>query len=231
MRSKAARENFQDLLWALINYQRIPRSTIRRMRSTKAHGSIISRQLTGDCVARRWRCSACWLGRGVVAARPIGRPAGAPAADHRRRWAARSGSQVEVTITGENLDDAEELIFSDPPHHREAQARRRAASPSRIKYVVTIAADCPVGLYEARVMTRLGISSSRASPWARSPKWCRRSPNTDAGDRAGTAAEFRLQRRHRAAGGRSLRLPGQKGPAGGRRLCDARHRFQAGRRA
>src|SRR5690606_6047381 len=29
------------------------------------------------------------------------------------------------------------------------------------KYVVSIAADCPAGVYEARVMTRLGVSSSR----------------------------------------------------------------------
>lgn len=70
----------------------------------------------------------------------------------------KTGTEVEVTITGENLDDAEDLIFSDP----RITARRKldprgAAVPNR--YVVTVAS--PPGLYEARVMTRLGISTSR----------------------------------------------------------------------
>ena len=30
------------------------------------------------------------------------------------------------------------------------------------KFVVTIAADAPCGVYDARVMTRLGLSSARA---------------------------------------------------------------------
>jgi hypothetical protein len=72
----------------------------------------------------------------------------------------KAGSQVEVTISGENLDVADELIFSD---RRITAAGKLAASgmPEPNKYIVTIAADCPAGLYEARMMTRLGISSSR----------------------------------------------------------------------
>lgn len=66
----------------------------------------------------------------------------------------------EVAITGEYLDDAENLIFSDA---------RIAATPKldvnnrpiANRYVVTIAPSCSPGLYEARVMTRLGISTSR----------------------------------------------------------------------
>jgi hypothetical protein len=71
------------------------------------------------------------------------------------------GSQVEITITGENIDDAGELTFSD----RRITATRKlnaAGQPETNKYVITIAANCPVGIHEARVMTRLGISSSRA---------------------------------------------------------------------
>jgi hypothetical protein len=73
----------------------------------------------------------------------------------------KAGSQVEVTITGENIDDADELTFSD---RRITASRKRNAEgqPEPNKYMVTIAADCPVGVHEARVMTRLGISSSRA---------------------------------------------------------------------
>ncbi len=75
---------------------------------------------------------------------------------------AKVGSQVEVTISGEHIEDADELTFSD----RRITAARKlnaAGQPEpNGKYVVTIAADCPVGIHEARVMTRLGISSSRA---------------------------------------------------------------------
>lgn len=70
------------------------------------------------------------------------------------------GTKFEVTISGEHLDEVGELIFSDP---RITSSRQPDAngSPSADRYLVTIAADCPPGLYEARVMTRLGISSSR----------------------------------------------------------------------
>lgn len=70
------------------------------------------------------------------------------------------GSTVEVTIGGENLDDANELLFSDP----EISAKPKLAadgSPVPNKFEVTIASGTPVGVYEARAMTRLGISSSR----------------------------------------------------------------------
>lgn len=70
------------------------------------------------------------------------------------------GSTVEVAITGEHLDDAGDLLFSD----RRITAKRKldgAGRPVADRYVVAIASDCPPGLYEARVMTRLGISSSR----------------------------------------------------------------------
>jgi len=70
------------------------------------------------------------------------------------------GTSVEVKISGEHLDDADQLAFSDA---RITATRKlnAAGQPEPDKYMVTIAADCPTGLYEARVMTRLGISSSR----------------------------------------------------------------------
>jgi hypothetical protein len=74
---------------------------------------------------------------------------------------AKVGTQVEITISGEHIEDADELTFSD----RRITAARKlnvAGQPEPNKYVVTIAADCSVGIHEARVMTRLGISSSRA---------------------------------------------------------------------
>ncbi len=74
---------------------------------------------------------------------------------------AKVGSQVEVAISGEHIEDADELTFSDR-HISAARKLNAAGQPEPNKYVVSIAADCPVGIHEARVMTRLGISSSRA---------------------------------------------------------------------
>lgn len=70
------------------------------------------------------------------------------------------GTEVEVVIAGEHLDDAGELIFSDA---RIAAKKKldAAGNPIANRYAVSIASACPVGLYEARVSTRLGISSSR----------------------------------------------------------------------
>jgi len=66
----------------------------------------------------------------------------------------KAGTTVEVAVTGEHLDDAGDLTFSDP----RITAKRK---PDSDRYTVTIAPDCPVGLYEARVLTRLGVSSAR----------------------------------------------------------------------
>lgn len=90
---------------------------------------------------------------------------------------AKAGTQVEVTIGGESIEDADELTFSDK---RITAARKlnAAGQPEANKYVVTVAADCPVGIHEARVMTRLGISSSRAFSVGTLDEVTRTAPNT-----------------------------------------------------
>jgi hypothetical protein len=65
------------------------------------------------------------------------------------------GTEFEVVISGEYLEEGGDLIFSDP----RISAKRKQ---DENHYTVKIAPDCPVGLYETRVMTRLGISSARA---------------------------------------------------------------------
>lgn len=89
----------------------------------------------------------------------------------------KAGTQVEITISGEHLDDAGELAFSDA---RLTATRKldAAGKPEPNKYVVTIPADCPVGVYEARLMTRLGISSSRIFSVGSLPEVMQTKPNT-----------------------------------------------------
>lgn len=75
----------------------------------------------------------------------------------------RIGTTFDVVITGDYLDQAEQFLFSDP--RITAQPKRNpAGAVIENQYQITIAPDCPVGLYEARVMTRLGVSSARIFP-------------------------------------------------------------------
>ena len=70
------------------------------------------------------------------------------------------GTQVEIAITGESIEGAGELLFTHPGLDavRKLDAN---GQPEANKYVVKIAADTPAGIHEARLMTLLGISSSR----------------------------------------------------------------------
>ncbi|MCC7419685.1 MAG: serine protease [Planctomycetaceae bacterium] len=99
----------------------------------------------------------------------------------------KAGTQVEITITGEHLDDASDLRFSDP--RLTATPKLDAAGkPVPNTYVVSIAADCPAGLYEARLMTRLGVSSSRVFCVGDLDELVRTKPNTT----LATAMEVRV---------------------------------------
>ncbi|HWB14542.1 MAG TPA: serine protease [Pirellulales bacterium] len=89
----------------------------------------------------------------------------------------KAGTQVEVTIGGESLDNPDELVFSDP-RITAAPKVDATGKPEANKYLVSIAPDCPPGLYEARMMTRLGFSSSRAFSVGTLEELVRAKPNT-----------------------------------------------------
>ncbi len=86
-------------------------------------------------------------------------------------------ASVEVAITGESIDDSCELLFSNP----KITAKAKVAADGKVeknKFVVTIAADAPRGVHEARLMTRLGVSSSRAFSVGSLAEVTREKPNT-----------------------------------------------------
>lgn len=89
----------------------------------------------------------------------------------------QSGMQFDVTISGEFLEEADELTFSDPRISAKPKLDAHQGVLAN-HYVVSIAADCPAGLYEARVMTRLGVSSSRAFTVGTLPEVTRTKANT-----------------------------------------------------
>lgn len=89
----------------------------------------------------------------------------------------QAGSTFEVTITGESIDDSCDLLFSDP----RITATPKLSADGKVeknKFVVTIAPDAPLGVHEARFLSRLGVSSSRAFSVGALPEVTRDKPNT-----------------------------------------------------
>ncbi|MCA9076900.1 MAG: PPC domain-containing protein [Planctomycetaceae bacterium] len=87
------------------------------------------------------------------------------------------GTTVEVTISGQDVEDVDLLTFSHPGITAEAKVDDQG-EPIANQYIVTIAEDCPVGIHEARVMTRLGLSTSRVFNVGSLPEVQQVSPNT-----------------------------------------------------
>ena len=89
----------------------------------------------------------------------------------------QAGTRFDVTITGENIDEASELRFSHPKITAEPKVSG-AGTAEVHTFVVTVAADAPHGVHDARVMSRLGVSSSRAFSVGGLPEVTRVKPNT-----------------------------------------------------
>ncbi len=87
------------------------------------------------------------------------------------------GSDVEVTVSGQDLEDAEELTFSHPAILATPK-RDDQGQPVPDVFSVSIADDCPPGIYEARLMTRLGLSTSRVFSVGANPESVQQKPNT-----------------------------------------------------
>jgi len=68
----------------------------------------------------------------------------------------QQGQAVEVTITGDHLEEVSALLFST------AKITAKAVEGAENRFLVSIAADAPVGVHDARVVSRLGVSSARA---------------------------------------------------------------------
>ena len=84
----------------------------------------------------------------------------------------QAGTTVEVAITGENTEEVSELMFSTP------KIVAKPVAGTENKFTVNIAADTPVGVYDARVMSRLGVSSARAFSVNKLPEVMRTKANT-----------------------------------------------------
>lgn len=87
------------------------------------------------------------------------------------------GTQIDVSVTGELLDPNSELLFSHPSitavPKKDAEGKVIAN-----QFVVTIANDCPVGVHDARMLTKYGISACRAFSVGTLPEQTQATPTT-----------------------------------------------------
>ena len=72
------------------------------------------------------------------------------------------GSQFEVSLTGADLDEANQLHFSHTGITAKQKVGETNGLPEANKFLVTIATNVPPGVYEARVVGRFGISNPRS---------------------------------------------------------------------
>lgn len=73
----------------------------------------------------------------------------------------QAGASIDVGITGENIEEVTELRFSTPKITA-IPAVDANGRPVENRFAVSIAADAPPGVYDAQVISRLGVSSARA---------------------------------------------------------------------
>ncbi len=79
----------------------------------------------------------------------------------------RQGTSVEVTIAGTDLDDSDRLVFNHPglvaqPKMAPTTEFEKTPRPMANQFSVQIAGDVPPGTYEARAVSRFGISNPRS---------------------------------------------------------------------
>lgn len=115
---------------------------------------------TARIAAKVWMLGASWalLSAGFATAQSVCLPL--PRLLSIMPMGGAAGTTVEATVVGENLEDAGDLLFDHPG----IQATAKRDGNGKIepnKYLISIAADCPVGLFESRITSRLGISSAR----------------------------------------------------------------------
>src|SRR5688572_12411133 len=72
---------------------------------------------------------------------------------------ATRGTEVELTLTGTNLADAQEILFYEPGI---TVKELKAADARNVKAKVAVAPDARLGEYRLRVRTATGVSPLRS---------------------------------------------------------------------
>jgi hypothetical protein len=107
---------------------------------------------------------------------------------------ARAGTTVEVTFTGTDIEEPDNLLFSLPgikaeavvppeppvdPKQPKPPANVKKPPPVVTKFRVTVPADAPVGLQDVRLVNKWGVSNARAFAVGDLPEVAEKEPNND----------------------------------------------------
>src|SRR5207302_2493027 len=71
---------------------------------------------------------------------------------------AQRGTEVEVVLSGGQLDDAQEILFYEPGIE---VAKFEVVNPTTVKVLFKIAPECMLGSHRLRISTATGISDLR----------------------------------------------------------------------
>jgi hypothetical protein len=106
---------------------------------------------------------------------------------------AQAGTAVEMTLTGNDLDDGQKLLFNHLGIKAEPFAEPQPSKPSKpakprqggqppvvtAKFKVTVPAGVPVGTYDVRFVSKAGVSNPRAFVVGDLPEATEKEPNND----------------------------------------------------
>lgn len=109
---------------------------------------------------------------------------------------AKAGTTVEVTFSGQDLDEPQALVFSSkfitavpvvppPPPKPDPKVKPPPPPPPATpvtQFKVTVAADCPPGLADVRLVNKWGVSNPRAFMVGDLPEVAEKEPNNDVGE-------------------------------------------------
>ena len=74
---------------------------------------------------------------------------------------AKAGEPVELLLTGTNLTDPVEVALSCPGKATIPTDNKNGTDAAKLRVKVDVPADCPIGLYTIRVVTKQGVSNIR----------------------------------------------------------------------
>ena len=126
-------------------------------------------------------CAAAALAHGAIAWRTgVGRLCPAVAqgqTSNRVSLRARQGTTLDVEIFGDDIQDVTRLHCSHPGITAE-RVPDQAGKPLQFK--VNVGAEIPLGYYDARLVTRLGVTNPRTFAVGELPEVVEQEPNNDA---------------------------------------------------
>jgi hypothetical protein len=112
----------------------------------------------------------------ILLATAVSAQAATPQLSTIRPVGAQRGTEVEVTLSGARLGDAQEILYFQPGISTVSLAK---VDDNNVKAKLKIAPDCPLGLHDIRVRCATGVSELRTFSVGALPETSEVEPNND----------------------------------------------------